>query len=151
MDDMNDKWGIAGLASSSIGLSLAYVVDFAWRVNDGITGVISPYLAKILSYLPIAEAPKGFSSATGFQLTEVAAIWLVGSTAVIFGLVGIFLSFMSIKKREDVRASFGALAVGCSPIIVLSLVAGLFVFLVAGLTAVFYRKHLTSSSSSLRP
>ena len=124
------------------GLVLSYLTLHAWKIDDGISFYLAPYIAAISTAFGQGETLSGYTS-KGVSITEEISIIVVGFVAVLLGVAAFILSLFSVRRGEPAGETRISLFVGALPMVLLSPLWGLVALFTACMVVMLYKKNLT--------
>ena len=141
---MNNRAGIIGIFFGIFAAFLLVVSLESYSVDDGINMKFAPVIAEFVALLVgNRKSETAFKPASITDITEQKIIFFIGGVAITFGLVALVLGFFSIRDGGHPGISYGAVALGNGPLILLSIELGLVSLCVTGFGALMWCKLLT--------
>ena len=139
---MDNKYSTTGIALSCTGLLISGFSLRHWSNNDGIDTFLAPLYAKLTSLFFSAQKQElGFTS-EGFAITEEFATYLTMGVGICFGLLSLVLSFVSLKRQENITFVITTLLLGNAIFILYSLKIALVILVSSGCYAVYLKSQL---------
>lgn len=144
---MSTRLGTIAIILSSCGIALILLCLNAHMYDDGINLKLAPPIAELLGIIGDSkQSEPSFRPNSGFELSETAAIYIIGGIGISLGVLSVVIGFFSIKKEELPLVSFGAISLGIAPIILVSIKIALGCFVVIGITAIWYKNTVNKKS-----
>ena len=138
---MSTRLGTIAIIISACGIALVLFCLNAYMHDDGISLKLAPHIAKILGVLSDDYSLEPAFRTNGyFNLSEASVIFTIGCISILLGLISVVLGFFSIKRKELPVISYGAIALGIAPIILVSIKVALVCSVFIGVAAVWYKK-----------
>ncbi|WP_415906802.1 hypothetical protein ACMXYX_08100 [Neptuniibacter sp. QD72_48] len=142
---MSTRLGAIAIILSSCGIALILLCLNAHMSDDGINLKLAPPIAELLGIISDStQSEPSYRPSSLFELSETAAIYIIGGIGISLGLVSVGIGFFSIKRGELPLVSFGAISLGVAPIILVSIKIALGCFVVIGITAIWYRNTVNT-------
>ena len=143
---MSNRLRVFALIISALGITLMLLSLEAYIYYDGINMKLAPVVADALGVMSgTTESEASFRPSNKFELSEAAAIYIIGGVGAFLGFISIVLGFGSIKRCEHPAVSYGAIAFGIAPVILISIPIAIGCFLLLAPIVIWYKKTVNKA------